>query len=119
MVDWSTIFLAEKAQMAIAGTAGGVVRWLTLREGIRDGAISVVVGAICAMYLGPAVVPILEPAVGKLTADPAARIGLSCFFIGLGGVGASGFFIDLWRARKSLVSPSKRRPKDDDDDVSG
>ncbi len=39
---------------------------VTLREHWRDGILSLLVGAICAVYLGPLVAPILEPVIGNL-----------------------------------------------------
>jgi hypothetical protein len=93
--------IGDKGQLTAAGIAGGIVRWLTLRESTRDGFISVVVGALCSLYLGPIGLPLLEPVIGKLTVDPHAAVGLSGFLIGVGGIAVSGFVLDLWAMRRS------------------
>lgn len=106
MNEFFAWMLTEKAQAgiqaAVSGAMGGVVRWLSLREDWRSGLISVTVGAICSVYLGPVALPLIEPVLGKLVVDPASRAGLSGFLIGLGGIAVSGFLIDVWQARKLL-----------------
>ena len=89
-----------KGQAVIAGALGGVVRWLSVKEGWRQGLVSVVVGAICALYLGPLAVPALEPIIGTIVVDPASQAGFSGFVLGLGGVGVVGFVLDFWRAKR-------------------
>jgi hypothetical protein len=91
----------EKAQALMAGALGGVVRWLTLREDWRSGLISITVGAICSLYLSPLAIPIVEPLLGKLVIDPSARAGFSGFIMGIGGIAATGFLIDLWNAKRA------------------
>ena len=86
---------SDAGQMALAGAAGGLVRWLTLRESLADGVVSLVVGCICALYLGPLVEPLLAPVIGKIS--PADPVGFSSFVVGLGGIGFAGFGIDLLR----------------------
>ncbi|KAF0137428.1 MAG: hypothetical protein FD152_479 [Xanthobacteraceae bacterium] len=110
MQDFFAWLLTEKAQAAVSGAMGGVVRWLSLREDWRSGFISVVVGAICSLYLGPIALPVLEPVLGKMVVDPASRAGLSGFLIGLGGIAVSGFLIDLWQAHRLL----KRKKADNE-----
>ena len=92
--------LGSKGQAVIAGALGGVVRWLAVRQKWQNGLVSVVVGAICALYLAPLAIPALEPIIGTIVIDPARQAGFSGFIIGMGGVGVVGFFIDFWRARK-------------------
>ncbi len=93
---------------AIAGAAGGVVRWFTTREKMwPDGLINVVVGAICAVYLTPIVVPVIEPVVGKIVASPDQISGLSGVVIGIGGLSVSGFIMDLWRTRTARLTANK------------
>lgn len=87
---------SDAGAAALAGAAGGLVRWLTLRENWKDGAVSLVVGSICAIYLGPLVQPMLAPAVGKIAADGSAA-GFSSFVVGLGGIGFAGFVIETLR----------------------
>ncbi len=91
-------------RLALSGAAGGVVRWLTLRDGWRDGLTSVIVGAICAVYLGPLVIPLLTPVLGGLVAEENGRSSLSGFLIGAGGTTLPGFLIDVWRIRRNKLN---------------
>ena len=86
---------SDAGQMDLAGAAGGLVRWLTLRESLADGVVSLVVGCICALYLGPLGEPLLAPVIGKIS--PADPVGFSSFVVGLGGIGFAGFGIDTLR----------------------
>lgn len=76
-----------------------MVRWVTLRENWRDGSVSLLVGAICAVYLGPLVQPILDPVIGKLAPGGDAA-GFASFCVGIGGMSISGLLIDVFRARR-------------------
>lgn len=84
----------DAATALVAGLAGGLVRWVTLRESLRDGLASLVVGCACALYLGPLVEPNLEKFVG-LVAPAADTSGFSGFVMGLAGISIAGFIIDL------------------------
>lgn len=97
LLDW---LQSDAGTMAMAGAAGGLVRWLTLRESPRDGLVSLVVGSICALYLGPLVEPMLAPVIGAISrnADPS---GFSSFVVGLGGIGIAGFVIETLRRFQS------------------
>lgn len=87
----------------IAGALGGSVRWLTLRENWREGAVSIFVGAVCALYVSPFVLPVLAPVLGRLTTD-TSRIGnFGAFVVGLGGITVAGFFIDAWKMRRRIL----------------
>jgi hypothetical protein len=93
---------SEPGKAALAGALGGIVRWVTLREHWRDGILSLLVGAICAVYLGPLVAPILEPVIGKL-APGGDTAGSSGFVVGISGMSISGLLIDVFRARRAEV----------------
>lgn len=108
MNDWLRIVLGDLGAAAVAGAAGGLVRWLTLRERWQDGLISMAVGAVCAVYLGPLALPLLEPVLGKLIDKPAQLSNLSAFLVGMGGIAVSGFFIDLWNARRRQINGSDK-----------
>jgi hypothetical protein len=95
--------LGDHGAVAVAGAAGGIVRWLTLRENWRDGIISVVIGALCAVYLEPLALPALEPILGKVISNPAKLSNLSAFLVGIGGIAVSGFVIDIWTARRRQI----------------
>lgn len=92
----------DGAAAAFAGAAGGLVRWLTLRENWRDGLVSLVVGSVCAIFLGPLAAPMLRPFVGAISPGSNAD-GFSSFVVGLGGIGLAGFVIEalrLFRTRR-------------------
>lgn len=97
-----------KGQLAISGAMGGVVRWLTLKERIGDGLVSIAVGGITATYVGPIGVPLLKPLLGVLVDDTASQGTLSGFVVGLGGITATGLFIDLWRARRKAAKEGSK-----------
>ena len=99
LISW---LWTEPGKAALAGALGGIVRWMTLRENWRDGLVSLLVGAICAVYLGPLVAPILEPVIGRL-APGGDSAGFSSFVVGIGGMSISGLIIDIFRARRAEV----------------
>lgn len=94
-IEWAA---TDAGKAAIAGALGGIVRWVTLKERPADAAGSLIVGAICAVYLGPLVLPMIEPVFGKVApgGDPA---GFASFVVGLGGISLAGLVIDILRAR--------------------
>lgn len=103
---WSWI-MTDQAKTALAGAAGGIVRWVTLRERWQDGAASLLVGAICALYVGPFVNPLISPLIGDLAPNGDSS-GFASFLVGLGGISIAGLLIDLVRIRTS-------KAREDDD----
>lgn len=98
MLDWLTSLTSDAGKTTLAGAAGGLVRWMTLREHWRDGMVSLVVGAVCSLYLGPIIFPLLNPVLSNVA--PAGDVGgFSAFTVGLGGISLTGALIDLIRAR--------------------
>lgn len=89
------------------GALGGVVRWLTLRHSLREGLVTIVVSGICAMYLGPLAVPLIQPFITNV-APAGDAVGLSAFLIGMGGITISGLILDIFERRRRDV-------RDDDD----
>lgn len=89
----------DPGRAAVAGALGGIVRWITLKEHWRAALGSLVVGSICAIYLGPLVEPILEPIIGRIApgGDPA---GFASFVVGLGGISIASFVIEIFKARQ-------------------
>jgi hypothetical protein len=87
---------SDLGQAALAGAAGGLVRWLTLRDSWRDGLASLFVGGICAIYLSPLAQPVLQPVFGAISPDGDAS-SFAAFVVGLGGIALSGMVIDLTR----------------------
>ena len=94
---WSWI-MTDQAKTALAGAAGGIVRWVTLRERWQDGVASLLVGSICALYVGPFVNPLISPIIGDLAPNGDSN-GLASFIVGLGGISIAGLLIDLIRTR--------------------
>lgn len=92
--------LGPKGQVALAGAAGGLVRWLTLRTRPLDGIIAIVVGAISAIYLGPLAEPAIDALLGSVILDDLSRSSFSGFIIGLGGVTLTGLVMDTWSRRR-------------------
>lgn len=107
LIEW---LFSDQGKAAIAGAAGGIVRWVTLRENWKDGILSLIVGAICAIYLGPLIAPMLEPVIGKI-APGGDTDGFSSFIVGLGGISLSGFLIDIIRARRAEAKRGKDEPR--------
>lgn len=110
MFSW--LGLPEKAfPLLIAGALGGVVRWLTLRDHWTDGLISILVGAICSLFLSPLALPALVPMLGAVQIPPESVSGLSGFLIGIGGITISSFFIEMLRLRTVVL---KKKADDDE-----
>jgi hypothetical protein len=101
-LDW---IYGDTATTALAGAAGGVVRWLTLRHDWREGLMAIVVGAICALYLGPVIEPLLEPIIGKIAPQGDAS-GFSSFMTGLAGISLTGLLLDVINIRRKLIGDS-------------
>ncbi|TNE55196.1 MAG: hypothetical protein EP341_05445 [Sphingomonadales bacterium] len=97
---------SDAGRAAIAGALGGVVRWITLRERPKEALGSLVVGSVCAIYLGPLVEPIMEPVIGKIApnGDPA---GFASFVVGLGGISIASFVIEIFRAKNKADDNDK------------
>jgi len=93
----------DKAQVTTAGALGGVVRWLSLRESWKNGFISVIVGGICALYLGPLATPVTDTFFGKVVLDPTSRETLSGFIVGVWGIALSGLLMDVLAARRKQL----------------
>lgn len=97
-LDW---LFGDGGKAALAGSLGGVVRWLSLRETWQDGLISITVGGICAVYLSPLVVLWLVPQ----PATNTAFASLAAFVTGIGGIGVVGFVMDMWKAWRKRGPP--------------
>jgi len=108
---------SEPGKAALAGAAGGVVRWVTLRDSWREGVPGIIVGAVCAIYLGPLVAPLLEPVVGAIAPGSEADY-FAAFIVGLGGIGLTAGLIDLLQSwRKSENNPKRRDHDSGGDDA--
>lgn len=92
--------IGDTAAAALAGGAGGAVRWIKFREDWRTGVGSIFVGALCSIYASPIIEPFLE----KFIANPGKRAGFAGFAIGVGGIMLVGFFIDFLKSRKAAIT---------------
>ena len=99
---WSWI-MTDQAKTALAGAAGGIVRWVTLRERWQDGVASLLVGSICALYVGPFVNPLISPMIDDLAPNGDSN-GFASFIVGLGGISIAGLLIDLIRTRTTKLN---------------
>ena len=96
MMDW---LQSEEGRAAIAGALGGVVRWLSPpRADWLTGMTTVVVGAICAVYLSPLVVY-------WLTSNPSPQmLSAAGFVTGVAGISVSSFILSLWQAWRAHLT---------------
>lgn len=89
--------LSEHLPALTAGAAGGLVRWLSLKESVRDGVISIIVGAVTSYYAGPLASAVFDPVLKNIILDETKRNNLSGFLVGCGGILVVGYVIDRWR----------------------
>jgi len=99
-VSW---FFTDAGRAIFAGAMGGLVRWLSLRDNWKEGMTAVLVGAICALYLGPLIEPLIEPVIGKIAPGEDAG-GFASFMCGLGGISIAGMVIDIFTKRRDQAA---------------
>lgn len=76
----------EAGRIWISGAAGGLMRWVILSGWrLRDGLVQVLIGALCARYLSPVALALIEKAVGQLR-DGTDVQSTAAFIAGLGGM---------------------------------
>lgn len=74
----------EAGRAALAGAAGGLVRWLmSEKRRIRDGVVSIIAGTLMARYATPLMVAILESYFGTLKGDVQGTAGFAAGIIGM------------------------------------
>ena len=93
--QWIT---SDPGKAALAGALGGIVRWITLRDSWKEGVPALVLGAICAVYIGPLIEPFLDAPISGVAPD-ADTTALAAFVTGLGGIGIAGFLLDVLATR--------------------
>jgi len=98
---FSDFIAGPTVQVALAGAAGGLVRWITLRSPWQDGGLMIIVGGLSAIYLGPLAEPAITALIGSFVIDEISRKTFSGFAIGLGGIGVAGIVIDFWKTKRS------------------
>lgn len=104
-------FFTDPPQLILAGALGGFSRFLALwadrgtqTPTLRELLSWVLLGAICAFYLEPIAASALNSAIGGIIPDGSARLRLSGFAIGLGGVVVPGYIMDVWALRRKKAS---------------
>lgn len=104
---------STKAHLGIAGSLGGLVRWLALSERPQRGIISIIVGGLCAIYLSPLVGPLIDPVIRVAISDPVSRADFAGFVVGLSGIGAARFIMGILsrRARDIEAQDDDEPPK--------
>lgn len=74
----------EAGRAALAGAAGGLVRWLmTERKRIRDGVVSIIAGTLMARYATPLMLAILEGHFGPIKGDVQGTAGFAAGIVGM------------------------------------
>ena len=83
----------EAGRAALAGAAGGLVRWLmSEKTRIRDGAISIITGILMAKYASPLMLAILEKWFDALKGDV---VGMAGFAAGIAGMSIAKILLAL------------------------
>ena len=74
----------EAGRAAIAGAAGGLVRWLmSERRRLRDGVVSIMAGTLMARYATPLMMALLETYFGPLKGDVQGTAGFAAGIVGM------------------------------------
>lgn len=90
---------------ALAGLAGGVTRWVRLREKMwPDGLSSAITGLFAASFLWPIGQPIIEGITGRLQLDPITSVLFGAYITGLLGVTVIGAILDLGVGKKARAA---------------
>lgn len=89
----------EAGKVAVAGGAGGVIRWLASeKRRIRDGIVAAFAGMLLGRYLWPVTLHLLELLPGELGKGPDAIAVAGCI-AGMGGISVAKITIAGLEAR--------------------
>lgn len=101
----------EAGRAAAAGALGGLHRWfMSERRRLRDGLIAVTSGAICAMYLGPVVVALLDSAGLSLAPGPDVDRAAG-YLAGLLGMSLAKILVGVVEAQVARLAGERRHDK--------
>lgn len=107
MSDWySPDWLQSEYAKILAGSLGGLVRTLSHPKArIKNLLSDVTVGAVLAVYLGPAAGSLLKPVLGVLPGDldPSQADRMGAFLVGVGGMVVVEIIMSAWQRRKREV----------------
>ncbi|MTH62117.1 hypothetical protein [Paracoccus litorisediminis] len=82
----SAWFGSEAGRAALAGAAGGLVRWLmSERRRIRDLAVSIIAGALLAHYATPIMLALMAQWVGPMSGDVDGSASFAVGVLGMSG----------------------------------
>lgn len=96
LVDW---FSSPVGLTVVAGLAGGILRWITLKERPLDGAATAVAGALTSAFIGPVVAQVF----GVGPENLQVFIGI-CFLMGIGGISIGAIVISLFKDQNLLAA---------------
>lgn len=99
MNDWWHQLIASKAEIAMAGLAGGVAASVSDWRGWLVLSRMVVVGVLCAIYLSPFALPVIESSLSWLKLDDDAGPAASGFLMGAFGLIFIEFLLAAVRIR--------------------
>ncbi|MBU2961971.1 hypothetical protein KO516_14365 [Citreicella sp. C3M06] len=103
---WLTWLSGAAGQVAIAGAAGGAVRWwMEARRRIASGIGSVITGAIFAQYFAPITLAIMNRYIGPLGDGAYAT---AAFAAGLGGMSIAKIIIAAVEAGAGKLNHEKQ-----------
>jgi hypothetical protein len=109
MTDLILWFTSPTGLIVVSGALGGTVRGMTVVGTWREKTTDILVGAICASYLGPVIEPVIGPLVKGIVIDKVNRDLLASFLLGLYGVTVPRFILDFMNFRKveTKIDPNK------------
>lgn len=99
MSDWITQILSSKAEVGLAGFAGGLVATLVDWRGVLFGFRCITVGVLCAMWLTPLGVPLLKFILTTIQVDTDKAQGMSGFLMGVLGIVFIEFILHIFKVK--------------------
>lgn len=96
---------------AMAGFCGAIIYWITNRQSWKNGVVSLIVGVITAIYLTPAVSPILANVFGTTSELPSYLGGYVC---GMSGIALNGLIMDILRGRLLYFRDAAKKESTDE-----
>ncbi len=103
--------------VVFAGMAGGAVRWYSEREHWKTGVGSIIMGGICAKYLGPFALGLMESMIGIKISDEAGTTG--AFMMGLLGILLIRYIMDKFKYRTEVLAKQHKDLKDGEVSANG
>lgn len=108
IVEW---FQGESGKLLTAGLSGSAVSVAMEWTGVLPAIRKIVVGSLCAMYLSPLSIPMLEWGLGAINVPTENGATLGGFLMGVVGIVVIEIIVKAFRLR--LVDPLKTGgPKD-------